>query len=63
MRFLGLSPLIYPTADIDTSRKWWADFLGIEDVGEGIMITHLVSPKGDRFGLIVNPYFKVDGEL
>ena len=33
---------------------------GIEDVGEEIQITHLVSPTGDRFGLIVNPYFKVD---
>jgi predicted enzyme related to lactoylglutathione lyase len=33
---------------------------GIEDVGEGISITHLVSPTGDRFGLILNPHFKVD---
>lgn len=35
---------------------------GIEDVGEGISITHLVSPTGDRFGLIVNPHFKVDND-
>lgn len=35
---------------------------GIEDVGEGIMITHLLSPTGDRFGLIVNPHFKVDSD-
>lgn len=33
---------------------------GIADVGEGISITHLMSPTGDRFGLIVNPHFKVD---
>lgn len=33
---------------------------GIEDVDEGISIAHLVSPTGDRFGLIVNPHFKVD---
>lgn len=33
---------------------------GIEDVGEGIKIVHLVSPTGERFGLIYNPHFKVD---
>lgn len=33
---------------------------GIEDLGEGISIAHLMSPSGDRFGLIVNPHFKVD---
>lgn len=118
MKFLGLRTLIYPTADIDASKKWWADFLGyppyfdqpfyvgfqigedelglnpgaevslgavtyigvdsveeglaraeaqgstvvsgIEDVGEGIKIVHLVSPMGDRFGLIFNPHSKVD---
>ena len=32
----------------------------IEDVGEGISIVHLLSPTGERFGLIVNPHFKVD---
>ena len=109
---------MYPTADIDASKKWWTDFLGfdpyfdepfyvgfdvggyeiglnpgadvafgpvtyigvdsieeglaraetntstvvsgIEDVGEGIKIVHLVSPTGERFGLIYNPHFKVD---
>lgn len=118
MKFLGLRTLIYPTTDINASKKWWQGFLGvapyfdepfyvgfnvggyeiglnpgadmsfgpvtyigvdsiaeglaraeahgctvvsgIEDVGEGISITHLVSPTGDRFGLIVNPHFKVD---
>lgn len=29
---------------------------GIEDVGEGIKIVHLMSPTGDRFGLIYNPH-------
>ena len=29
-----------------------------EDVGDGILIAHLVSPTGERFGLIVNPHFK-----
>jgi predicted enzyme related to lactoylglutathione lyase len=120
MKFLGLRTLIYPTADIDASKKWWTDFLGfppyfdapfyagfhvgddeiglnpgadmsfgpvtyfgidsiteglaraeangctvvsgIEDVGEGIMITHLLSPTGDRFGLIMSPHFKVDSD-
>lgn len=28
----------------------------IEDVGEGIEIVHLVSPAGERFGLIFNPH-------
>lgn len=36
-------------------------FFGIEDAGEGIMITHGVLRKGGRFGSIPNPYFKVDG--
>lgn len=120
MKFLGLRTLIYPTADIEASKKWWADFLGfppyfdqpfyvgflvggyeiglnpgadislgpvtyigvdsiseglaraeangctvvsgIEDVGGGIMIAHLVSPTGDRFGLILNSHFKVDSD-
>ena len=118
MKFLGLRTLIYPTADIDASKKWWAEFLGfppyfdqpfyvgflvggyeiglnpgaemelgpvtyigvdsiaeglaraeahgstvvspIEDVGEGISILHLLSPTGERFGLIYNPHYKVD---
>jgi predicted enzyme related to lactoylglutathione lyase len=33
---------------------------GIENVGDGISVVHLVSPTGERFGLIVNPHFKVD---
>jgi predicted enzyme related to lactoylglutathione lyase len=118
MEFLGLRTLIYPTQNIDASKKWWQDFFGfapyydepyyvgfqvggyevglnpgadmalgpvtymgvdsiaeglvraeahgctvvsgIEDVGEGIAITHLLSPTGERFGLIVNPHFSVD---
>lgn len=32
---------------------------GSEDVGDGILIAHLISPTGERFGLIVNPHFKV----
>ncbi|HEX7405258.1 MAG TPA: hypothetical protein VF307_04970 [Candidatus Nanopelagicaceae bacterium] len=31
-----------------------------EDVGDGIEIAHLMSPTGERFGLIVNPHFKID---
>ena len=30
-----------------------------EDVGDGIEIAHLMSPTEERFGLIVNPHFKV----
>lgn len=114
MKFHGLRTLIYPTSDINVSKKWWQDFLGIapyfeapfyagfhvgddeigfnpgaeiafgpvtyigvdsveeglaraeaqgstvvsgiEDVGEGIKIVHLMSPTGDRFGLIYNPH-------
>jgi predicted enzyme related to lactoylglutathione lyase len=117
MEFLGLRTLIYPTVDLDESKKWWKNFLGIdpyfdepfyvgfnvggyeiglnpgaameygpvtyigvlsmvealeraqtsgasvtspsEDVGDGIEIAHLMSPTGERFGLIVNPHFKV----
>ncbi len=32
----------------------------IEDVGMGILIVHLMSPTGDRFGLIFNPHSEVD---
>lgn len=35
---------------------------GIEDVGGGILIAHLLSPTGDRFGLIENPHSKVDSK-
>jgi predicted enzyme related to lactoylglutathione lyase len=117
MEFLGLRTLIYPTQNLDESKKWWSDFLGIdpyfdqpfyvgfdvggyeiglnpgadmefgpvtyigvdsmvealekavangatvvspaEDVGEGIEVAHLTSQTGERFGLIVNPNFKI----
>lgn len=29
----------------------------IEDVGDGIKVVQLISPTGERFGLIVNPHF------
>ena len=33
---------------------------GIEDVGDRIQIAHLISPTGERFGLIVNPHFRTE---
>jgi predicted enzyme related to lactoylglutathione lyase len=32
----------------------------VEDVGDGIEIVHLLSPTGERFGLIINPNFKAE---
>jgi len=29
INFLGLSSLIYPTKDIETSKKWWSEALGV----------------------------------
>ncbi len=121
MKFLGLRTLIFPTENIEASKKWWTDFLGfppyfdepfyvgynvggyeiglnpgaemalgavtyigvdsiadgvakakaggatvvsdIEDVGDGIQIVHMLSPTGDRFGLIVNPTFKAESGI
>ena len=118
MEFLGLRTLIYPARNLDESKKWWKNFLGIdpyfdepfyvgfnvggyeiglnpgalmehgpityigvdsmtdaiknaeihgasvespsEDVGEGIQVATLISPLGERFGLIVNPNFKLN---
>ncbi len=118
MNFLGLRSLIYPTRDLDESKKWWTNFLGYDpyfdqpfyvgfnvggyeiglnpggsmeqgpityigvesmaeavknaeahgatiesaaqDVGEDIQVAALISPAGERFGLIVNPNFKLD---
>jgi predicted enzyme related to lactoylglutathione lyase len=30
MKLLGLRTLIYPSNDLATDKKWWADVLGIE---------------------------------
>ena len=32
----------------------------IEEVGDGIKVAHLISPTGERFGLIFNPHFKTE---
>ncbi|OIQ68451.1 glyoxalase-like domain protein [mine drainage metagenome] len=117
MEFLGLRTLVYPTANLDQSKDWWKNFLGIDpyfdqpfyvgfnvggyelglnpagslehgpvtyigvdsmpmaisraqaqgatvegppqDVGEGIEVATLLSATGERFGLIVNPNFRL----
>ena len=33
---------------------------GIEEVGDGIKVAQLISPTGERFGLIFNPHHKTD---
>jgi predicted enzyme related to lactoylglutathione lyase len=30
MKFLGLRTLIYPTTNIDESKTWWKQFLGVD---------------------------------
>lgn len=32
----------------------------IEEVGDGIKVAQLISPTGERFGLIFNPHYKSD---
>lgn len=117
MEFLGLRSLIYPTQNLDESKKWWKNYLGVDpyfdepfyvgfdisgyelglspggsiehgpvtyigvdsmteaiknaeahgvtlespaqDVGGGIQVATLISPTGERFGLIVNPNFRL----
>ncbi len=31
---------------------------GIEEVGDGIKVAQLISPTGERFGLIFNPHYE-----
>lgn len=59
IEILGLCTLIYWTLNLDEAKSGGAsNVTDIGDVGGGIQIAHLVSPTGDRFGLIVNPHFK-----
>jgi predicted enzyme related to lactoylglutathione lyase len=72
---LGLLPADDPGGDAEATTYWGCEDIDAEvrrvgalgatllspakDVGEGIRVAVVVSPMGDRIGLIENPHFKL----